>query len=396
MDELRRISEQLVETVDLAFQRYLMAELPWDYRLLGIKGARGTGKTTLLLQRMKLTASTTKSLYLSLDDLYFTTHSLLETVRQAVVLGYEVIYLDEVHKYEGWAREVKNAYDQYPALKMVFTGSSILDLESLEVDLSRRALLQELFGLSFREFLQLTTGQQLPSLRLTDLLQDHVEIAQAIIKSIRPLAYFEEYLQVGYFPFFLEGKEVYHPRLQQVIRATVEVDAANSPLFSVRNPRKVLQLLQILSESVPFTPNISKLASKTGMDRNTIYEYLFLLQKARLVRYLLAPNQSISRLQKPEKLYLDNPNLMFALATTRPNPGNLRETFFFSQVSSRFEVAAPRKGDFLVESTFTFEVGGRNKSHQQLAGEADAYLVVDDWDVGLDRKIPLWMFGLLY
>lgn len=396
MEELQIVSQRLVSVTDLQHQRYLMAEIDWSYRLIGIKGARGTGKTTMLLQQMKLSHSAQSALYFSLDDVFFAENSLIETIKRGEQLGISHFYIDEVHKYPNWATELKNAYDQFPNIRIVFTGSSILDLKHLEVDLSRRAILFELFGLSFREYLNMTSQVTIPSIGLEDLMTNHSEIALELAQQVKPLASFQAYLESGYYPFFLEGIPYYYPRINQVIRAAIEVDATNSPLFNLRNPRKVLQLLQVLSSSVPFHPNLTKLSAKIGINRNTLIQYLFLLHKSRLLRFLVKPEKSVSSLQKPEKLYLDNPNLLYVLSKETPNAGTIRETFFLNQLGNRYEVHATDQGDFLVEEKFYFEVGGRSKSFHQLGGVETGYVAADDLEVGAGKKIPLWMFGLLY
>lgn len=395
MDTLIRQSQEQVIATDLHFLRQLYYELPWEWRLVGIKGARGVGKTTLLLQKLKSLSPET-ALYINLDDLYFTTHTLRETVEQLRNRGYRYFFLDEVHKYPAWSRELKNLYDLYSDIFVVFTGSSIIELHRQDVDLSRRALLFELPGLSFREFLLLQNGISAGILDFEQVLENHIEIALDWQQSFKPLAFFSDYLQYGYYPYFLESKRVFPIRLKQVINLVLETDLTTAEGGNIQRPQKIRQLLQIVADSVPFKPNISKLAERIGIDRNTLIRYLHHLERARLLAQLFVEGKGISLLQKPEKIYLDNTNIAYALSKQQPDIGNLRETFFFNQVRQKKEVAYGKEGDFLVDGTWRFEVGGRNKKADQVKHLPDSYLAVDDISSGVGNQIPLWLFGFLY
>ncbi|MDO8366050.1 MAG: AAA family ATPase, partial [Saprospiraceae bacterium] len=376
---------------------YLFAQVRWDNRLIGIKGARGTGKTTLILQRLKsMQALPTQAAYFSLDDLYFTQNHFSKTVEQFYREGGKAVFLDEVHKYPGWAMEVKNLHDFYPDLNIVFTGSSIIDLAKEEGDLSRRVLMYELQGLSFREFLDLEGEVKIPVLSLEHLTDRTNDFGAAFPFDFRPLEWFKEYLSRGYYPFFREDREGFHQRLQQLVRTVVEYDMATLKGFDPRNARKLLQLLYILSANVPYNPNLTQLAQKADIHRNSVLNYLIYLEQARLIRLISPEGRGLSLLQKPEKIYLNNPNLAFALAGEGNNPGTLRETFFASQVGAVHRLTSPPKGDFKVDERWLFEIGGVNKTHQQIADLPESFVVRDGLEFPVGKSLPLWMFGCLY
>lgn len=337
-----------------------------------------------------------KAIYLSLDDLYFSRHSMRETVEALRMRGYQRFFLDEVHKYPDWSREVKNLYDFYPDLLLVFTGSSIIELSKQNVDLSRRAVLYDLPGLSFREYLSLTGIYTAPAISLDDLISGHEDISMELCRSFRPLEHFGVYLREGYYPFFLENRDDYHQRLRQVVRLVLETDLAQAEGAKVQQVQKLARLLQFLAETTPFKPNILHLSRHIELDRATVLRYLSHLQNARLIGALHVPGGGLSALQKPEKVYLENTNLAYALLEKKPDTGNLRETFFFNQVSFVAEVAAPDTADFLVANRYLFEVGGKGKKRGQLQGKPDSFMVLDDIETGVDDQIPLWLFGFLY
>ncbi|SKB63007.1 hypothetical protein SAMN05660226_02352 [Parapedobacter luteus] len=312
-------------------------------------------------------------------------------------LGGKVLYIDEVHKYPEWAREIKNIYDFNRDIRLIFTGSSVTDLLRQTGDLSRRAALYELPGLSYREYLYFAGIAQLAPVTLEDILAKHLSIAGDITATLRPLKAFADYLNHGYYPFFKEGLRQFPFKLENVVKMIIETDLQHIEGFDPHNVRKMYQLLYILATNVPFKPNISKLSEKTGIHRNTLIQYLQHLERARLIHALYAAGRSISTLQKPEKIYLENANLHFALAPQHVDKGSLREAFFVNQLRhARHRVSLPAKGDFLVDERWTFEVGGKNKTMDQLAGVQDAYIAADDMESGVLRKIPLWLFGFLY
>ena len=397
MDGLLEKSAFLVEKTETSFHRYLFASIRWQNRLIGIKGQRGTGKTTILLQKLKeLSLPAHEAAYFSLDDLYFTTHSLAETGEDFYKKGGKYLFLDEVHKYPGWAQHIKNLYDFYPDLKIVFTGSSVIDIAKEEGDLSRRARLYDLKGLSYREYLAFTSVLQAPAITLNDIVGPKQEWKQHFPSDFRPLQYFPDYLEKGYYPFFAEDPEDTSLRLQQLIRMIVEYDMAELHDFDIRNAKKMLQLLYVLADNVPYKPNLTELADKSGIHRNTISNYLYFLQQAQLIQLLYSSGNSAVILQKPEKVYLDNPNLVYALTLRQPDKGNLSETFFLNQVSAKYAVHYSKTGDFTVNNTYAFEVGGKTKSSKQIAGVENSFIVTDDTAFPIRDTLPLWIFGFLY
>ena len=397
MEILLEQSERLVAATSTEYKRYLYNTIKWSSRLIGIKGARGTGKTTLLLQWIKeLDLPADKAAYFSLDDLYFTVNSLKDTVTQFYKNGGEVLVLDEVHKYKNWSLEIKNIYDFFPSLKIIFTGSSIIDISKQEGDLSRRALMYELPGLSYREYLFMQGIVELPALSLEDILFKNEKIKKALPKDFRPLEHFGNYLKYGYYPFGLEDETTVHQRINQLIRTIVEVDMAELKDFDIRNAKKLLQLVYVIAQQVPFKPNISSLATKTGIHRNSLNNYLHYLEQAKIISLLFPEGQSVAVLQKPEKIFLNNTTLLNALSAEESSVGTVRETFFLSQLVPFHKVNTPKKGDFLVNGKYTFEVGGKGKGQKQIAELENAWVVKDDIEFPVNKAIPLWMFGLLY
>lgn len=397
METLLEQSSFLLDQTTLDFKRYLFGTIKWKSRLIGIKGARGTGKTTLLLQWLKAqNLSTRQGAYFSLDDLYFSGNTLKETVRQFYLEGGKVLLLDEVHKYPNWSVEIKNLHDLYKDLKIIFTGSSIIDISRQQGDLSRRAVMYELPGLSYREFLALKHGIQLPVFSLSEIWADAPALMKRLPASFRPLAHFSEYVELGYYPFVMEEAETVHTKLNQLIRTIVEYDMAELETFDIRNARKMLQLLYVIAQQVPFKPNLVALSEKTNIHRNSLNAYLHYLEKAKLITLLYPAGNSTATLQKPEKIYLNNTNLQYALAEQAVESGTVRETFFLSQVHPVTQVQMPKQGDFLVGRKISVEIGGKGKSAKQLQGLSNAFVVKDDIAYPTGRSIPLWMFGLLY
>ena len=396
METLWKKYEYLLSRFSLEKKRYLYGQIDWDNRLIGIKGARGTGKTTLLLQRLKeMSLSSREAAYFSLDDLYFSTHRLVDTAELFYRQGGRYLFLDEVHKYAGWSAHIKNLYDFYPDLHIVFTGSSIIDIAREEADLSRRVLMHELTGLSYREYLYFNDMGTFSPVTLEEILHPERPWRQHFPADFRPLQYFPDYLRYGYYPFATEDIPGFTTRMQQLIRIIVEYDMAALHDFDVRNARKMLQLLYVLAANVPFKPNITSLAEKSNIHRNTVGNYLHFLEQAKLIRQLYPPGISLAVLQKPEKIYLDNTSLAFAIHTDQPDKGNLRETFFAAQVAAGHTLHYAQKGDFLVNNKWTFEIGGKHKTQKQIQGVPDSYIVADDTDYPVS-VLPLWLFGFLY
>lgn len=400
MEKLFIKSNQVIKNQNIDFKRFLYSKIDWNDRLIGILGARGTGKTTLVLQYanyLQQEDQRQKVLYASLDDIYFSANGLVEFAEEFEKQGGETLILDEVHKYPNWAREIKNIYDFQRNLRIIFTGSSIIDMIKENADLSRRAIFYDLPGLSYREYLKITGIADFDAVDFKELLHHHESIALDISSQFKPLAHFPDYNKFGYYPFFNENPNTYHIRLEQIIRLALEIDLQFIEGIDTQNIRKLYQLLFILSQSVPFTPNISKLSQKIGLTRNTLLLYLNYLEKAKIIFGLKAGGKSTSILQKPDKIYLENANLGYAISKQEVNLGNERETFFMNQITnSGMEISLPKYGDFMVNQEYIFELGGANKSKAQLENQANSFVVAGGIEVGYQNKIPLWLFGFLY
>jgi len=397
MDKIRKRHINLINETTLDFERYLLNELPWDRRLIGIKGSRGIGKTTLILQYIKKQyKQSNKAIYVSLDDMFFAENTLLDFADMFVSKGGEHLFIDEVHKYSNWAIEIKNIYDYHPKLKVVFTGSSLLEILNARADLSRRALVFNMQGLSFREFLIFRYNIKLNSINFEDILSNHTEIALEISQKLKPLEYFEEYLKTGYFPFYEGNQDLYFKQLQEVINMILEIELPLLRNTDISIVNKIKQLLLVVSKSVPFKPNVSSLSNKIQVTRKTILDYINYLNDAGIFKVIHKDSFGISLLQKPEKLYLDNTNFAYMLAKDIADIGNIRETFFLNQLSNKHNIIYPNKGDFFVDDKYTFEIGGKNKTNKQIKDINDSFIVADNIEYGYGETIPLWLFGFLY
>lgn len=383
----------------LGFIRSLMDHINWESRMIGIKGARGVGKTTLMLQYIKKHYEHDPSvLYASLDDIWFSGNKLVDMADRFAKQGGKVLFLDEVHKYPEWSRELKNIYDDFPELKIVFTGSSLLEILNSRADLSRRAVVYTMQGLSFREYLNLETGLKLNAYTLDDIILNHLNYSGEITSLLKPLKYFQRYLQAGYYPFYKEIPELYFVRLGETINMIIEIELPLLRGVDISYSSKLKQMLLIISESAPFIPNISKLSERIGINRNTFISYLNFLMEAGLLRNLYRDAHGITRLQKPEKVFLENTNIAHALGIQFPDKGNLRETFFANQLSYTHPLTIPEKGDFMTSDGRVFEIGGVNKDNRQFNKDniKNGFIASDDIEFGNRNKIPLWMFGFLY
>ena len=398
MDTLIESFLRKLQGTQLDFIRGMEGDIPWEARLIGIKGARGVGKTTLILQHIKqhLSNDLDKTLYVSLEDFWFATHSLHELVRQFVARGGRHLFLDEVHKYEGWSQAIKNFYDNYPDLQIVFTGSSLLQILNARADLSRRALVFTMPGLSYREFIAMENGIELPKFSLQDILKNPLSVSREINSRIRPMQYFDSYLKKGYYPFYKETPDFYYNRLQEVVQFMLEVELPSQRNMDVAFTKKIKQLLVVIAQSVPFMPNISKLSERIQINRTTLLTYLHYLEEIGLTMHLNKNASGLSMLQKPSKIYLQNTNLIYLLALENANKGNLRETFFLNQLSCKHRVLISAKGDFRVDGDYVFEVGGKNKTQKQIADTPNSFVVKDEIEYGSANTIPLWLLGFLY
>lgn len=392
MESLFITSRELIERVDTTYVRGIHEKIDWDSRLIAILGPRGTGKTTLMLQHIRLYDNTPETLYVTADDFYFTTHRLEELAHRFMLQGGKHLYIDEIHKYKGWSTEIKNIYDKMPDLHVVYSGSSILDLERGGADLSRRKLEYILPGLSFREYLNITRGWKLHSYSLEEILAGKVEFPYS---EARPLHLFSEYLREGYYPFFREGN--YKMRLQGVMKQIVEDDIPKFAEMEVASAQKLKKLLYVLAQSVPFKPNNSKLERDLGISRNSLPTYMLYLEKAGLIALLREKASGIKLLEKIEKVYLNNTNEAYALSETTPDIGTIRETVFFAWMRVGNFISSSPVSDFEVDG-YTFEVGGRNKTRKQIAALPleKSFVVKDDIEYIYQNSIPLWMFGFIY
>ncbi len=390
METLFRSFRTQLEHTSTEVVRFLHDQIAWDSRLVAILGARGVGKTTLLLQHIKLYDREDESLYVTADDFYFTNYRLFDMAYQFYNLGGKKLYIDEIHKYKDWSREVKNIYDQIPGLQVIYTGSSILDLEKGGADLSRRKVEYRLPGLSFREYLNISQGWQLPSYSLEEILAGKVEFPY---KEARPLKLFNDYLSTGYYPFFQDTE--YLLRLRSVINQMVESDIPIFADMTVASAVKLKKLLYVLAQSVPFKPNYTKLARDLDISRNVLPDYMSYLEKAGLVNLLREKAQGLKLLEKVEKIYLNNTNLAYALSEQVPDIGSVRETVFLSWMRVVCFVTSSAISDFEIDGR-TFEIGGKNKTRQQIKQAADGYVVKDDIEYAFRNMIPLWMFGFIY
>lgn len=393
-----------LRSVSLDKKRYLYNRINWDAKSIGILGQRGLGKTTMMLQYIKehYTLSD-KALYISLDNPYFQSISLYDFAIEFESYGGEVLFIDEVHKYNDWSTHVKSIYDA-SELRIVFSGSSILQISKQKGDLSRRSLIYTLENLSFREYLSLSGVMDHEPLSLLELLENHVAIATKITEQIKPLKYFKEYLEYGAYPFVFEDKEGFQQRLVQVVNLILETDLPYINRIEMAQIGKLKKLLYLLAINVPFIPNITELADSTQISRPKVYEYLNHLEQAKIINTLRSKEKGYSVLSKPEKLLMQNTNLSFAL-TSSVDIGSMREAFFVNQIKNalaeknRFldeSIYTSNKGDFLVDNTYTFEVGGKSKGFKQIKDLSNSYVASDEIDIGYKNKIPLWLFGFLY
>jgi predicted AAA+ superfamily ATPase len=383
--------EELLEVTPRQFVRYKYNEIDWTMSLLCIVGPRGVGKSTMLLQHiLNLRDSGVKKenyLYVSADHIFFSTHSLSELADEFVKEGGTNLYIDEVHKYKGWSKEIKSIYDIHKKLNIVLSGSSVLDIEQGAADLSRRIVMYEMQGLSFREYLELFKGIKVPIHSIQQILANNISIPGIE----HPLPLFREYLAHGYYPFAVEG--AFPVRMEQVIAQTVEVDIPQYADMKVSTARKLKKLLMIISKLAPFKPNFESLAREIGVSKNNVPDYLLYLAMAQLISQLRDDTGGLKGLGKVEKVYIDNPSLMTVLASGNPDIGNMRETFFYNQTRVRNETISSRESDFRI-GEYTFEIGGRKKGKKQIENVENGFIVKDDIEFGHGIVIPLWAFGL--
>jgi len=389
MDELFSVYYELLKSTGTGFKRYLHGVINWNSRLLSITGARGTGKTTMLLQHIKLSGIRDSSIYVSADNILLSKTGLFELAGTFYRLGGKHIFIDEIHKYPNWSTEIKNIYDSYPGLQVVFTGSSILDLYHGSADLSRRLVSYHLHGLSFREYLLFNSNIRIEPTTLENIVNKRTNF-----EIDKPLLHFKKYLTTGYYPFFKEDDFNY--RLNSAINAVLEIDIPKYLELKVSTIDKLKQLMQIIAESSPFKPNISKIAELLEISRNVLPNYLAYLDRAGLINRITGQTKGIRALGKTQKIYLDNTNLMSTLSLENYNTGNARETFFVNQLILNHTVNLHSQADFIIDNNYIFEIGGKNKDGKQIRNLNNSFLVKDDIEHGFVNVLPLWNFGLLY
>ncbi len=396
MENLLLEFQSKIARISLDIQRYLVHQMDLSNRLIAVKGARGAGKTTLLLQLAKLHLPLSSTLYVSLDHIYFFDNKLYDLAKQFTQFGGTHLLLDEVHKYPNWSREIKLIYDNFPELNVIFASSSMLEIYKSESDLSRRAVTYFLKELSFREFLSFEVNKIFPAYSFSEILENHTTIATELLKEIKPLPLFEKYLKMGIYPYYKENEALYIQKLQNTINLIIEIDINAVEDLQYDTLVKLKKLLITIASSAPFTPNITKLSEKVGVSRNMLVQSIKILERAGLVNELYKNTSGIGVLTKPEKLYLNNSNLMYALAQENTNIGNVRETFFVNQFKGLHEINLSTSADFIIDQTYTFEIGGKNKTKKQIAHLSKAYVAKDNIEIGFGNIVPVWLFGFMY
>lgn len=399
MESLFEKQDLLLRSTSMKIVRSYMEEVNWNAQLLCIRGPRGVGKSTLLRQYIKLNfpLGSREALYCALDWVYFSQHSMLEVSTNFYKMGGKLLVFDEVHKYDNWSKEIKEISELYPSMQIFLSGSSLLNLLNGDADLSRRCRSYDMPGLSFREFLIFYHQICIPKISLEDMLRNPVELANDVNEKCRPLQQFHDYLNVGYYPYYLNNRIDYYPLIEQMVNYVVDVELPQLRGISTSKIRQVKALLNVLAQQVPFEVDLSKLARAVGLQRNTVLEYLNHLADAKLLTLLYSDATSIKKMQKPDKIYLDNPNLLYSLATTPVKIGTARECFAINQLSYNHKVEYGKtQGDFRIDGKWTFEVGGEDKTYDQIADLPNSYIFADNIEMPYGHKLPLWLLGFLY
>lgn len=398
MEALFKKHKMLISQINTGIVREMMHSVNWEKQLVAIRGSRGVGKTTLIRQyiKQKFGISAGEALYCVMDSMYFANHTLLELAEQFHLMGGTHLFLDEVHRYPTWSREIKEIIDLYPNMKITFTGSSLIQILNADADLSRRVLSYTMEGLSFREYLQFYKGIHIPVYSLEDILTNYDDICAEINKMCRPQPLFEEYLRVGYFPFYDGDEEEYYSRIENVIDFIVGQELPQFCGVDPANTRKVKALIQFLADSVPYELNIAKLSARLELNKNTVLSYINSLGRAELLMLLYSDSKTITRLQKPDKIYLHDPNMFYALGFGE-KIGTIRECFLINQLSVNHTVEyGKEQGDFIIDGNITIEVGGPDKTFVQVANIPNSYIFADRIELPVGKKLPLWMAGLVY
>ncbi|MBO4535710.1 MAG: AAA family ATPase [Bacteroidales bacterium] len=403
MDALFRKHDRLLANTSTEIIREKMGEIHWNARIISILGAKGVGKSTLIKQHLKQTfqPGDHSVLYCSADTVDFSTRTLVGLAEEFVIHGGELLAIDEIHKYKpgtsDWSREVKEIYELFPTLKLIISGSSLLKLKEGDADLSRRAIKYTMPGLSFREAMRFYHGLAFPKWTLEDILAHPFDLWQQVTSKCKPIVLFKEYLEKGYYPFLLEGEGEYHTRIEQMVNYIIETELPQICKVDVANIRKIQALVKLICEEVPFELNANKIAGALEIGRDTVVEYLKYLGDAKVLNLLYSDKKKLGKLTKPDKVYLGNANLLYALAPGKVDIGTARECFAVNSLSESHDIEYGKtKGDLKVDSKYTFEIGGRSKDFSQIPGIPDSYVFADDWDMPDGAKLPLWMLGFLY
>lgn len=398
METLFKKHKILISQVDMKIVRQMMKTVDWEKQLVAIRGSRGVGKTTLMRQyiRQKYGVNPGESLYCVMDGMYFTNHSLIELAERFHLNGGRHLFLDEVHKYPFWSREIKEIIDLWPDMKITFTGSSLIQILNADADLSRRVLSYDMSGLSFREFLHFYHSIELPPYNLKDILENADDICQEVNNICSPQPLFDEYLRVGYYPFYDGNETEYYSRLENVVNFIIEQEMTQFCGVETAYIRKLKAMLLYLSDNLPYEVNIAKLSVYLGLNKSTVLSYLSSMQRAELLLLLYSDNKSVTKMQKPDKIYIQNTNMLYAIGS-RQNIGTLRECFVVNQLSHFHTVEYGKtQGDFLIDGKIVFEVGGKDKTFDQIAGLPDSYVLADNMEIPVGKKLPLWIIGMEY
>jgi len=395
LNKLLENSALYINLVQVPRRRYFYDEIDHKDKLIGLVGARGVGKTTYILDYLKNSSVPfSKKLYLSADNIELSNSSLVEIAKEFSARGGEILAIDEIHKYKNFEIELKQIYDMLP-LKVIFSGSSAIELEHAKADLSRRAVIYRVNGLSFREFLEFKKDITLKNYSLEEILNEHSDIAFGIVSKVKPLEFWEEYLQYGYYPFYFENPNRYNIKLNETINTAIEVDIPSIFKIKYEYIVNLKKLVKLICASEPFTLNIKELSNKIGIDRDTLYLYFEYLHRGKIFNVIRAKAKGDNVFSKPDKVYLNNPNLNYSYCN-QSTIGMIRETTFTTFLKPHHELSIPKKGDFLVDEKYLFEVGGKNKSFKQIKDIENSFVVADNIEIGFGNKIPLWLFGFLY
>lgn len=398
MDTLFKKHRTLISQTNTGIVREIMKSVNWEKQLVSIRGSRGVGKTTLMRQYIKQMygVNAGEALYCVMDSMYFTSHTLMEVAERFHLMGGKHLFLDEVHKYPTWSKELKEIIDLWPDMKITFTGSSLLQILNADADLSRRVLSYDMAGLSFREYLRFYKNIELPVHTLKEVLEDADAVCDEVCKVCHPQPLFEEYLRAGYYPFYDGDEQEYYSRIENVVSFIIDQEMTQLCGVDPAYTRKLKAMMLFLANNVPYDVNIAKLASYLELNKNTVLSYLSSMQRAELLHLLYADNKSVTKMQKPDKIYVHNPNMLCALSSNL-NVGTLRECFVVNQLSVDHTVEYGKtQGDFLIDGKITVEVGGQDKSFDQIADIPNSYILADSMEFPIGKKLPLWVVGLLY